>query len=181
MNNRKKIIIVGTSHALQCGKEKHHTKEQIEDFKLFVRNLIEKENIKCIAEEMNDTGLSEYEVKNTIPFKIADELSILHRYIDLKEEQLVDLCICRDQIDMYADIIINRSIFQELRDLLTDKLLHPIRERFWLARILNINKWPTLLICGADHGDNMRDLINSIGYGPVLSWHRKCPEEIRKN
>jgi hypothetical protein len=176
MNNEAKIIIVGTSHQLQCGTNKHSSKK-IEDFKSFIRRICKEEKIKYIVEEMSNEGLSFHGVERTIPLQIANELSIPHHTTDLTTELLKDLGISDGHIMTYSMNQPTNELKNDMRELLTNKLLHPIRERYWLADILRLNTWPTLFICGDDHGDNMRDLINSIGYGPVLSWHRICPEE----
>lgn len=177
MNDNAKIIIIGTSHQLQCGTGKHSA-EQIQEFRSLIKRICEEERIKCIVEEMSVEGLHRHGVENTVPFKVSTELSLKHCYTDLTPEHLEDLCLSDGQIVGYSMFQSTNESKNAMRELLTDKLSHPIRERYWLANILRINTWPTLFICGSKHGESMQDLINSICYGPVYSWHKHCPREI---
>lgn len=177
MNNNTKIIIVGTSHQLQCGTNKHST-QQIQKFRSDIKTICEQEGIKCIVEEMSSEGLSKHGVKNTIPFEVATELSINHYYTDLTTEQLACLGLSDGHIVNYSMAQPTNELKNQMRDLLTGKLLHPVRERYWLANILRINILPILFICGFEHGESMQDLVNSICYGPVYSWFKICPSEV---
>jgi hypothetical protein len=38
---------------------------------------------------------------------------------------------------------------------------HRIRERFWLERLLEMDLWPVLFICGADHANHFTNLLRS--------------------
>lgn len=174
-----KIIILGTSHPLQCGIESFSL-IQINEFKQLIESICNNENIKNIVEEMNDEGLANHKVENTIAFTVASEKNIRHSYVDLSSKIKTELGVSDDQIVSIALQQIENDKKNAMRDLLTDKLLHPIRERYWLSHILRENTWPTLFICGSDHGQAMQDLINSVGYGPILSWFGHCPEMIKR-
>lgn len=171
MTESARIIILGTSHPLQCGTTKqfrteNYTEVQINNFKRFLKQLCTERKIECIIEEMNVDGLENYEVENTIAYSICKELNIKHHYTDLTEEHIADLCLFIDTFMLREQT--NEMKFRK-RELLHNHLLNPIRERFWLANILNLNTWPTLFICGSDHVNNMLELVNSLEYGPVDS------------
>lgn len=177
MKDKPQIIILGTSHHIQCGTTKHSC-EQIQEFRSLIKQICQKDGVKCIVEEMSNEGLSDHEVQNTIPFDVATELSIKHSYTDLTTEQLGCLRLSQGHVVQYSLSQPSNELKNHVRELLTSKLVDPIRERYWLATILGINTWPTLLICGPDHGQNMQDLVNSVGYGPVYSWLKYCPREV---
>ncbi|MBA3019308.1 MAG: hypothetical protein FP811_14375 [Desulfobacteraceae bacterium] len=177
MKDKPHIIILGTSHQIQCGTIKH-SHEQIQNFRSLIKRICQDENVKCIVEEMSNEGLSNHKVQKTIPFEIAIELSIKHCYTDLTTEQLACLNLSQGHVVQYSLSQPTNELKTHMRELLTNKLVHPIRERYWLANILRINTWPTLLICGSEHGQNMQDLVNSVGYGPVFSWCKYCPREV---
>ena len=177
MKDKAQIIILGTSHQIQCGTTKH-SHEQIQNFRSLIKRICQNEGVKCIVEEMSNEGLSNHKVQNTIPFDVATELSIKHYYTDLTTEQLGCLNLSQGHVLQYSLSQPTNELKNHMRELLTNKLVHPIRERYWLATILGINTWPTLLICGSEHGQNMQDLVNSVGYGPVYSWCKCCPREV---
>jgi hypothetical protein len=162
-----KIIVIGTSHPLQCGNEKCCSKKQVIEFKCWLEQICKEFGIKCIVEEMNAEGLKKQGVENTIAYALSKNLNLKkHLYTDLSSEHVADLCI-------FIDTFMLREPTNEKktskRELLHQHLLNPIRERFWLANILNLNIWPTLFICGLDHVNNMVELINLLEYGPVES------------
>jgi hypothetical protein len=171
MTEAARIIVLGTSHPLQCGTTKQfgtekYTEAQINEFELFLRQLCVERKIECIIEEMNVEGLENYEVENTIAYSICKDLNIKHHHADLTAEHIADLCL---HIDMFMLREQSNEMKCRKRELLHNQLLNPIRERFWLANILSLNTWPTLFICGSDHVINMLELINSLVYGPVDS------------
>lgn len=166
MNPNNKIIVLGTSHPLQCGNEKCSSKELIQEFKQRLEQICKECGIKCIVEEMSPEGLQKHEVENTIAYTLSKDLNLKHHYTDLSIEHIADLCIYIDSFMLREPTNENKK---SKRELLHQHLLNPIRERFWLANILNLNIWPTVFICGSDHVDNMVELINLLKYGPVES------------
>ena len=168
MNPDTKIIVIGTSHPLQCGNEKCCSKEQVQEFTQWLEQICRDYGIKCIVEEMTDEGLKIQGVENTVAYALSKNLNLKkHHYTDLSDEHIADLCI-------FIDAFMLREPTNEKknskRELLHQHLLNPIRERFWLANILNFNIWPILFICGIDHVNNMVELINLLEYGPVESF-----------
>ena len=174
MNPDTKIIVIGTSHPLQCGNEKYCSKEQIQGFTQWLEQICRDYRIECIVEEMSDEGLKIQGVENTIAYALSKNLNLKkHRYTDLSNEHEADLCIFIDDF-MLRETTNEKKCSK--RELLHQHLLNPIRERFWLANILNLNIWPTLFICGSEHVNNMVRLINLLEYGPVESL-LKCLEK----
>ncbi|MCJ7603986.1 MAG: hypothetical protein MUO63_21130 [Desulfobulbaceae bacterium] len=168
MNPDARIIILGTSHPLQCGNKKC-SEEQNQEFLQLLEQICVGRQIKCIVEEMNSEGLENHDVKNTVAYTLSQKLNLKHQYTDLSIEHIADLCI---HIDSFMFREPTDEMRMSKRELLHRHLLNPIRERYWLANILNLNTWPTLFICGSDHINNMIDLINLLEYGPVVSLVR---------
>ncbi|AQU99763.1 hypothetical protein B2D07_02540 [Desulfococcus multivorans] len=165
MSADTRIIILGTFHPLQCGSTEC-TKEQIQDYRQFLEQICINSGIQCIVEEMNDEGLKNHEVENTIAFSTCKHLNIKHQYADLSSEHLADLCLF---IDCFMFREPTNESKSHKRELLHQHLLNPIRERYWLANVLALNIWPALLICGSDHVKSMINLIKVLEYGPVES------------
>lgn len=167
MNHNTRIIVLGTSHPLQCGS-KECAEKQIENFKRCLKQILSDYKIKYIVEEMNDERLKNHEVENTLAYALSKDMEgIKHKYVDLSSEQLAELFVYIDHFMFRESTNCNKK---NKRELLHRHLLNPIRERFWLSNILYLDTWPTLFICGSDHINSMTDLINVLEYGPVHSF-----------
>jgi len=162
------IIIFGTSHSLQCGNDQYSAK-QIETFRQYVYDICRSKKIDFIAEEMISDSLDNLGRKATVAAGVAKRLDIKHKYIDLTAEERKKLYIDDESLASAATMVDSRLCPKQLRNELTHKLACPVRECYWLAHILNEKSWPTLLICGADHVENMDKLIDSIGLHVIIS------------
>ena len=175
-----KIIIVGTDHRLQCGVIPY-TNDQVEKYKDFVRKLHKQHQPNFIAEEMCYYGLARYEVAETVIAKIKNELltdysQIDHYYIDIPFEGKNLLNIGQADHEKYGGNVSHQD--NELRNIrmeqFREKLITPIRERYWLAKLLSIGEWPCIFICGDDHIESMLNLILELdGNIEVLRFHSK--------
>ena len=162
---RAKVFVFGTSHSLQCGTNQY-TREQVEIFRSYLKEICHSREIRFVAEEMsNDVLLEEYKKKTTVVAEVASALSISHEYIDLAISKRVQLyiadgCLINAARNLVAD---RNKDAGRLRDKLHRRLSDPVRECSWVARILAVSCWPTLFVCGADHTQNIHNLINNIG------------------
>lgn len=165
-NSQTRIIILGTSHPIQCGSGESTT-EQRTKFTNTVNDICKDFSVKIIIEEMSPLGLANHDVENTLAFDVSGKLDVHHCYVDLLETD-------KKSLELYIDRFIffesdNQSRHYK-RELLDRHLLNPIRERRWLSKIINTNEFPVLFICGSDHTLNMVDLINLLEYGPVIAF-----------
>ena len=184
--NGYKIIIVGTAHTLQCGVD-NYSKNQINKFKSFIEEKCKTYNIKLIAEEMSCDGLIYHEVTSTIAYKIALKLpDTKHAYVELSEQEKRNLKIDNDSLSTFSMFRLDNKgdANNKIKDLYK-KISDPVREICWFAKILDINKWPALLICGDDHVLNLCSLIKSIDEKILLSafylsdyFHEDAPSSI---
>jgi hypothetical protein len=175
-----KIVIIGTDHKLQCGKSektKKFSDDKHDKFKSIIEELCKNYKINLLAEEMSDQGLANHGVEETVSSEVARNINIKHEYIDLTIEQRRELYIADENFVPVSISLPSSASIENTRPLLVKNLSSPIRERYWLAKILSLDTWPTLFVCGADHADNMVALINSIIQGPIISWHKCCPGE----
>ena len=175
MPPKAKIIIIGTKHSLQCGDEKY-TNEQVAIFKSVIVNACDKYEPKLIAEEMNLDGLD----NNLATITVASEMchfstSIEYRCIDMPLVERAKLKIDIGSLESFAkeregfhEYTDTQKAIDKLRAAITD----PIRECCWLAKIIHINLWPTLLICGDDHVDNMETLIHKVDKRAIVPIYR---------
>jgi len=88
---------------------------------------------------------------------------IEHHYIDITFEEKRLLNIDNRSLEMFSEFRFtkrnkNNDMLKRLRRRISD----PVRECCWFAKLLDINIWPVLLICGEDHVENMRVLIQKV-------------------
>lgn len=155
------LFVIGTCHTFQCGL-KPVTQEQIGSFQKYVYELCVSEEIRQIAEEMTEDGLSEKGITKTIFADVAKQLSVPNPYIDIDRKQRRDLGIDDYSLGEVAAQEGGGWADQKLIDKLTCTLSHPVRERIWCAKLLSLGVWPSLLICGADHVEAINDLCKSL-------------------
>lgn len=155
------IYIFGTHHYLQCGTA-DCSEEQISVFGEYIQQICVSNNIQLIAEEMSSDGLAHYETEETVIHKLAKEINIQHRYIDLNCSDRAKLNIDDTSLAIIAFRLQSGENVSKLKKELDRRLSYTIRECYWVASILALNIWPTLFVCGADHVENVRSLIQSI-------------------
>jgi hypothetical protein len=158
-----KIIIVGTCHTLQCGVG-NYTDKQRDNYKNQIVKLCKTYNVELVAEEMCFYGLSQHEVSETVVANLTKtEIIAEHEYIDIPFEGRALLNIGNASISKF-----NKTEFSKIRGEIRrvaqfrKRLLDPMRELYWFAKLLDAGKWPALLICGDNHVPNMRRLIRKV-------------------
>jgi hypothetical protein len=154
------LYVLGTSHDLQCGSDKC-SPAQIAAFQAELRRIFEVHTIRCVAEEMDAEGLRQYDVTSTIAQTLASSLEIQHHYVDLTNEQRRLFSLDQSTLVMAFN---GRQKFHQG----FDRTLDEVRERCWVARILAKQQWPTLLICGAEHSQNVAKLWRRFGLKVIV-------------
>ncbi len=152
------IIVVGTGHELQTGHSQYSI-DQHRAFQKFLENLCNQYNIKLIAEEMSEDILPDCEVSETNSKQVAVRRGIQHQYVDLTAVERLAFGI--DRLSLHKISQSAKLSTPQVASL--ERLAGEFRECVWLTRILALNKWPTLFICGADHAPRVEYLFNSVG------------------
>jgi hypothetical protein len=165
---RAQIVLFGTSHSLQCGTDKY-TSPQLKRFRSRIRQVCQAHKIALVAEEMSSDGLAHYGKTITVVARLAGNLRIQHKFVDLTTAERANLGIDDGSLSAAAMHLGSGDSAKHLRDELVSRLSYPVRERCWLARILAFNVWPSLFICGAHHVGNMGCLIGSIGQDAIVA------------
>lgn len=163
---RGQLYILGTSHPLQCGSPECSLKH-IAAFETKLRSICDSYNIICIAEEMSQEGLSEHTVTETVAEKLAKSQGIRHHYVDLTSQERAELSFDEAAMVKTVTSIGFKDAGGNFRCAF-DKTRDEVRERCWTARILAKQQWPTLLICGSDHSENMHALWSRFGLNAVI-------------
>jgi hypothetical protein len=158
------IVIIGTGHRLQAGHSDYSV-DQHKRFRELLEQTCEKYKIKFIAEEMTaEVLLPDYGTTETNGQQVATCKGIEHRYIDLSPKERSQFGIDRFSLHQTGQSSkLSAPQFAALK-----RFTGELRECIWLTRILTINIWPTLLVCGADHGPRVEHLFNSVGKLAIL-------------
>lgn len=141
------VIIVGTSHSIQIASRK---------LKRFLERLCENFTVSAIAEEMSDEALVENNCIASIPMQVANTLRLPYRFCDPSRAERARLGIRQEN-----DILI--SAFQcnlsetEVAECLAES--HTKRESYWIDQLRDLNLWPVLFVCGANHVDSFCGLL----------------------
>lgn len=159
------IVIIGTGHRLQAGHSAYSV-DQHKKFRELLEQTCEKYAVKLIAEEMTaDVLLSDYGTTETNGQQVAKrKKGIEHRFIDLSPKERSKFGIDRYSLHQTGK---SASLSAPQLAALT-RFAGELRECIWLTRILTINLWPVLLVCGADHGPRVEHLFNSVGKLAIL-------------
>jgi len=167
------LYLFGTSHKYQCGG-RDCSRDQADAFATQVREICIKYNIKRITEEMTLDGRKRYEVSETIAKGIASDLMIHHHEVDLSECERNALSIVDSAVLKARLVFRSRDGGEKLR-IKFDKLTDQVRERVWVARIMNSNSWPVLFILGADHISTFSKVWRSLGGNVEVLWQDYTP------
>jgi hypothetical protein len=164
---KPRVIIVGTGHHLQAGSKKHSI-EKREKFRAYIDELCKSHRIKLVVEEMSEDVLPDYGVVDTIPKEVAkSRRDVKHEYINATEAELSGLSIDRRSLGNTKDSVnLTDAQFAVLV-----RLVGELRECLWLTRVLALNIWPTLLVCGASHVSRIEHLFNSVGKLAFVACH----------
>lgn len=143
------IIVLGTSHTLQCG----HSSVPVAKTRAFeaeVKALIAHHKIVRIAEEMSSDGLAYHDVTETISARVACELGIEYHCVDLTQVERASLGLGDGPLFTIIDLYNPSDSGKSFRDAMFE-LQGEVRERVWTYRILNRLASPVLFVCGAMH------------------------------
>jgi len=160
------VILLGTSHPIQRGED-----NKSEKFSIYIEQLIRDYSIKAIAEEIDGES-------KLIAQKLAEEKNIIHKLIDPNNEEKKILQI-KDEDEIKKEILqipgcdkLDSGQWNDKADEEIDKLeqiSYRQREEEWFKRIKELNTFPLLVICGANHYEPFYKLLEnnmfSVMYG----------------
>jgi len=160
---KPQVIIIGTGHRLQAGHDSYSS-SQLKAFADLLDRTRKKYRVKFIAEEMSSDVLGDFGVTATVAKTFADHKRLAHRYVDLTGRERVGFGI--DRVGLHQTghaAALNAVQFAAL-----ERTVGELRECLWLVRVLAVNKWPVLLVCGANHASRVQYLFNTVGKYAVI-------------
>ena len=160
---KPQVIIIGTGHRLQAGHDSYSSL-QLKAFTDLLNSTRQKYRVKFIAEEMSSDVLCDFGVTATVAKTFADRKKLAHRYVDLTCQERSALGVDRFGLHQTG----HAAGLSEAQFAALGKTVEELRECVWLVRILDSNKWPVLLICGANHVPRIQYLFNTVGKHAVI-------------
>jgi hypothetical protein len=159
------IILVGTDHNFQRPVNGKHT-EGIAQFRIRIQELCLQYHLAAIAEEMSVSALAEYNLTESVAQQVCALLSLRHQFSDPpSREERYKLGIRQDN-DIRAEHLLSDSTQEQIEaDVLARGRVPSdrIREQFWLSRVQELDVWPLLFICGANHFTSFSALLKENG------------------
>ena len=155
------VLLVGTRHDYQ-----RPGNPGSEAFRVFVAATCRERDIQVIAEEMSLDGL--FGAKQSVCNQAADSLRLTHHCGDPSLEEQKTLGIAHPGKT-------NPSAFSAVPDPHEvdpeGEVAHEIRRHCWLQRIVALDSWPVLFVCGAHHVEPFRELLRAHS----IVVHVLCP------
>lgn len=127
-----------------------------EEFRLVLTDVSSDKRVRAIGEEMSHEGLKSNGVHDSVCRQVAHALGIPHRYCDPSSGEREALGIIKGdpilESRLWADCE-ERNFEPAVRD------SYDRRRRRWLQHLLELNAWPLLFVCGANHAKPFRKLL----------------------
>lgn len=159
----KKVVLLGTNHKIQRGND------QKDKFQSYLERLVSIYDISVIGEEINDDNHVFSVAKS-----VSESLCIAYIIIEPKPSELGGLKIEQVHEIMYEFMMmydlesespsmenLSPKVYKEYTSRIQGT--YRAREAEWLNRLQELNTWPVLVICGADHYQPFCDLLSSKG------------------
>lgn len=147
------VVLVGTSHRIQMREP---------SFRSFLEQVCRRFSIKAIAEEMNEEGLREQELKGTIPMCVATSLDLPHCHCDPGRAERRNLGI-RQENEIRRDTFFSESKPSDAEMTAEREGAFRARERYWLEQLGTFSPRPVLFVCGASHVESFCNLLKAEG------------------
>ncbi len=139
----RKVILLGTGHRIQVGKQ-----DTIRAFEARLHALCNDYAVRAIGEEMSCDLLARDHTPETVAHRVATKLGIPHRYCDPPLSERLRLGTTTvNGIDVEAEQLGWSD--EEIAKRLAAHFV--IVETYWLDEIADLNVWPMLFVCGANH------------------------------
>jgi hypothetical protein len=155
----KKVILVGTSHVFQKVGGRG-----AEEFRQFVKWAAIDHNVAAIAEEASPEALRDTtgEAAKSVCQILSSEMTLHHRFCDPEnKERKVAGIVGMQQIQIegwrHHDGKDGEWAKREIQ------VSHDKRESIWLKRMQELDAWPMLYVCGANHIRSFRVKLEGAG------------------
>jgi hypothetical protein len=160
-----KLVLLGTEHPLQEASPRLKP-EVLNAFADHLRTICAAYGIAAIGEEMNLETVHEWvdrPPRGSIPEELAAELGILHKYCDPTQAERVALGAVSVETRRQVRALFDMPMLSHKELQAEQGIRYGRREEEWLRRILSLNTWPMLFICGMDHVPAFSNKVRDAG------------------
>jgi hypothetical protein len=160
------LLIVGTDHNFQTGGSEF-TLEQHSAFIEFIKDKVVLHNAVAICEEENLQALAAKSLTQSVLEPLALQLGLSHGYCDPNLDQ-------RAAIGIWQENAIRIQAWQQGRHIGDDEVArklnesNELRENYWIQKLLELDTWPVLFVCGATHVASFVNLAAQAGLYPKV-------------
>jgi hypothetical protein len=164
----KEVILLGTSHCIQRGERSP------DEFGFLLSSTYEDSSFSALAEEINNSSVYiaesfcterkiEYQNVDPAPQECRNEGiptpdDIIYRIRNVYEEEYPEI---REWPSNPSQENLPDEVWLDYSESL--ELSNRAREAIWLERIIVMDQWPLLFICGANHFVPFANLLESSG------------------
>ncbi len=154
----RKIILVGTAHSYQCLG--YGADEYVGQFRGLLCPICKVHGVRAVAEEYCEANVTRVGASESVAQSVCCEMGLSHQFSDASEEVRKQLGIIGVQEIRLIGFHKNWTVDTIKAAIREDNAK---REGYWLKRLLELNIWPAIFICGADHCDSFAELLRESG------------------
>ena len=159
INVERLTLIFGTDHRYQHGSNELSEKQH-RAFRLKLSSISASCGVRAIAEENSLQAVHEQDRDRSVVAEVAEMLHLSHRYCDPEHKKRAELGISQ-KCAIRASAA--RGSWPENRVREEIKLSHNRREAHWVEQLRELDQWPVLFICGADHSQTFCSVLHEHG------------------
>ena len=167
------VVLIGTNHNFQRPVDGPYS-AGIAQFRIRIQELCRQHHVAAIAEEMSAYALAEHGATESVAQQICALLGLRHQFSDPSSHQERYKLGIRQDNEIRAEHLFSNSTHEQIEaDVLARGRVPSdrIREQFWLRKVQELNIWPLIFICGADHFSSFTELLKANSTN-VVEAHR---------
>ncbi len=126
--------------------------------------------VRAIAEEMSLEGL--HGAADSVSRQVACTLGISHRYCDPSSEERRTLGIV-EEVDIRMSGFFSERDPQEIENDVRASFAR--REGRWFDCVMELDTWPLLFVCGANHAEPFRQRLRTLGIDACVLFENWAP------
>ena len=166
-----KLIVIGTSHYIQCGNAKDADIARLDQALV---EALKEYGCRCIAEEMSEEAIPMWGGKSTVGRLKAQAEGLPHLFCDPDTSERRDLGI-RAGYEIEGDASISTAPVDVPSEV---KRNYEKRERIWIDRLSKAGERSVLFICGDDHVDSFAKRARELGIEVIVLNRVRVEDEL---
>lgn len=155
-----RVFLIGTHHTYQYGVGSTYAKacsrSEEAGFRALIARAAKRYAVCGLAEELNEDGLLEHGVTESVVQQEAARLGLPHCFCEPSYVERAALGVLQWN-DLRLLAWSNRWSTDELER--RNQIEFRKRETVWCERLQTLNTWPVLFVCGADHVESFSALL----------------------